>query len=132
MDDAFRKTFQDSLARQQKQNEEARESLEGFLGGLRARTEQMIQHGTAPEPAPYMTLNPAVTSQPPAPVPELHQVSEDWVKTVVQAASLNADFLQKVGTEASQIVMAVIQQQPVEPPVDPKVPGDVPTSTDSG
>jgi hypothetical protein len=124
MDEAFKKVFQDGIKRQMSQNEEARQPLEGFLGNLRSRTEQMMmQGGGDPAPAMVMPADPAL-----APPPEespLNEVSQDWVKTVVQAASLDLGFLQDTGARATQIVMAQLQKPPAEDSA-------VPTSVNSG
>lgn len=126
MNPAFQKTFEDSLKRQMAQNEEARKSLEGFLSGLRERTEQLMTQGS-PRTQPYSPLNPGImpettrTNEPPAADRPLNEVSVDWVRTVTQAASLDLGFLQDVGNRASQIVMATLQLRPVKPDVTEEV-----------
>lgn len=121
MDEEFRKVFQASINKQMEQNEAARDELENFLGGLRSQTTRMMTQGN-PFPATFYTTPPPVEE------PQQNLVTQDWVKTVIQAATLDLNFHQEVGTRASQIVLAASQQ----PPATPATPADVPPPQPSG
>lgn len=124
MDQAFRKVFEDSLQRQIRQNEEARRAMEGFLDNLRARTEQLINQGVPVASMPVtIPQDPLIKSEDLQQLhrsneqPALNEVSTAWVKTVIQAASLDIGFLQETGAKATQIVMDTLQG--ASPPVAP-------------
>ena len=94
----------------------------------------MIAEGAAGQPVPAMpTVIPRDSVfAPSVETPQLNAVSPDWTKTVIQAASLNLDFLQEVGARAAQILIATLQQHPVSPAESPEDPSDVPTPSNSG
>jgi hypothetical protein len=118
----FVKEFHASMARQREQNDQAREDLEDTLAALRARTG--VPH-TAAEPI----LPPSVLTTAEPAARQFNTVTEAWVKTAVQAASVDPAFMQEVEEKAAKIVQAFLQQSASGSAAEP---GAVSTGPNSG
>jgi hypothetical protein len=119
----FRAVFEKSIRNMLENNERSRNQLEDFLGQLRSRTEQ----GGMAINAPFIPPSPPQQLADEA-FPLGNPVTQDWVKTVIQAAILDANFLAEVGYRATQVVQKATQQTT---PTEVEDTSPVPSTADS-
>jgi hypothetical protein len=115
MDEEFLKTFRAAIAEQKLQNAAARKEMEDFLAGLRTKTEDLVAAGQR---------NPARVPQNWRPTSHDKQASSvplDWVRLVIQAATLDDTFTEETRARAARIVEAATTPETgdVSPTTDP-------------